>query len=511
MKKHLIKNNWKYILIIVPITIVSLLEVYSIDLISKLFDDLSINLNVLGLIAVAVVFVIIVTILNSRIIISFSISIYNLLTIDFLDKYSSSSISKKKGIDDAKFYKVVIEDVKSITEYITVFLLSIISSLILVLSVAVYMIYKYSYIGLTIVFVLIIMMVFMSKYGKVLNTNWQKQKQVDLELKNNIGDFGYNSQDVLQPIYYSVMTSKYTNILSKYFKFDKKAVISGYNLWVASLLAFLLTKIFIIYYMLTSSNTGYGVGDTIAVVMLFELIEQPITNLRYQLESLSSVNASLKRYEQTLNGLDVVSFGDEYIDNLTTISFDEFYFSYDDITQIEAAGNKFTLGDIVQICGDSGLGKTTFLNVILNLEKSNNTIFYNDTVMSNLSKEFYRDNILYMDQNTKIENTKVKDFFEKPMDFDNIDVNCLMRKEELNMSSGEFQLFLLSKCYYTDAKVIVIDEMTSEMDINQEYTFFKELEKLNDKIIFFVSHKSENAKYCNKQVHIKKRSESVVR
>lgn len=508
MKRKLVAQYWYYLLVLIPIVIVSLLEIVSINLISQLFSYSEFKARIIIIIIIIITLIALINILISYITTKLNIIVSKNLTINFLDKYNNSSISIRKQFDDTMFYKVSVEDVNSITTFISSFSISILSSSILIIGVVGYFIFKFGYIGIYALIVISSLIIVMSKYGKKLNNKWIKQKEADVKLKRHIEVWGYNSQDALQPHLHNYISNRYKKVLSKYFKVDRSAVISGYNLWVLSLVCFLFTKIIIIYASLTIFSANFSIGDIMAIILLFELIEDPVTNLRYQLEDLASVNASIKRYEESLLMFDNISKGDQDLECLEQIEVKNFAFSYNNRTVIVAENNIFKCGDIIQICGKSGVGKTTYANVILNLEKSNDiNIKYNDLKLNQLGNNFFEKNVLYFDQNMNLNDITIHQFFGKSkVGFDD---NLLMRKEDLGMSSGEFQYFVLTKMFNSTAKIIIIDEMNSEIDSELEKKLFDKISLINDKIIFFISHKPEILQYCNKYVYLCKKTREL--
>ena len=62
------------------------------------------------------------------------------------------------------------------------------------------------------------------------------------------------------------------------------------------------------------------------------------------------------------------------------------------------------------------------------------------------------------------------------------------------LSIGQWQKVALARAFYSNSRIIVLDEPTSSMDALAEYEFFKQLKSIaKDKIIFLISHRLSSA------------------
>ena len=79
-----------------------------------------------------------------------------------------------------------------------------------------------------------------------------------------------------------------------------------------------------------------------------------------------------------------------------------------------------------------------------------------------------------------------------PNQYDSMLGRRFMKGEELSI--GQWQKVALARAFYSNAKIIVLDEPTSSMDALAEYEFFKKLKAIaQDKIIFLISHRLSSA------------------
>lgn len=83
------------------------------------------------------------------------------------------------------------------------------------------------------------------------------------------------------------------------------------------------------------------------------------------------------------------------------------------------------------------------------------------------------------------------------------DPNSIIRENEF--SSGEFQILFAIKALMSKKSIILLDEITTNMDTNTEQIFFKLLNKnKKSKVIIFISHKSTTLNLCDRVLKLKK-------
>ncbi len=173
-------------------------------------------------------------------------------------------------------------------------------------------------------------------------------------------------------------------------------------------------------------------------------------------------------------------------------------------------GNKYVL------LGESGSGKSTFLNSLFGIyEYANDYIAINEKNLSEIDKSSYYDNIFYIPQETIIFNTSILNnitLFSENVDlvrvqecikkvglsdwFNSKDNKfyCVLSKDSI--SGGEKKRLDLARALYLDKSVIIMDEPTSALDFENEILISKIIKGIQDKLIICVSH-STNDEFLN--------------
>ena len=180
----------------------------------------------------------------------------------------------------------------------------------------------------------------------------------------------------------------------------------------------------------------------------------------------------------------------------------------------------------IGIKGSSGIGKTTLLDLITRIEKSEKSIFLDGVDISTISLEWYRNHIAVLSQvpflfkdtirnnflyaNEKLSDREIYEF----LDFvqltelvhtlpDGLDAQ--LGEDGTDISGGEKQRLSLAIALATGRKFLILDEATSNLDEALEISI---AERLHDMVqeqrltILSVSHRPNFHKYCDKIIEL---------
>lgn len=172
-------------------------------------------------------------------------------------------------------------------------------------------------------------------------------------------------------------------------------------------------------------------------------------------------------------------------------------------------------GDVVGIVGESGCGKTTLMKSVLKFWEQNQGVYINDTPLERLDNAAYRKRISFYSQNVPIitgplyeslnfgRSDAGQQAYEK-LDFlnkfkkDGSIAGMEILENGNNLSGGDKQRIALARMYTEDADVLILDEPTSSLDEKTEEQILDVVLKQKEKIIFLITHRKDNLKYCNK-------------
>jgi ABC-type multidrug transport system fused ATPase/permease subunit len=192
---------------------------------------------------------------------------------------------------------------------------------------------------------------------------------------------------------------------------------------------------------------------------------------------------------------------------------------------------KIFKNDFIGIIGESGSGKTTFLNIFLTLLQSSSGEYLvdknkikeenlnswrkrisfvpqepyliDDTLLKNIAFGV-DDNLIDVEKVKKCLETAQFNIKEK-----NLDVT--IGEKGVQLSGGQKQRILIARALYNDPDIIVMDEPTSSLDADTEKKIIQSINKLSkNKTILLVSHRKSVLQKCNKIFEIKNKGMHLV-
>ena len=240
-------------------------------------------------------------------------------------------------------------------------------------------------------------------------------------------------------------------------------------------------------------------------------------------------------------------------DNLQEIHLNHITFSYSKAEEniLQDASYSFNKGDYVAILGESGIGKSTMLKLLLSLYdnyegnielilKNQNNI--DDGVNADwIDREYNMKNAViqlnasfrglfsYVPQGNFLMSGTIADtiiFLRKETEpirseeLKKVKEACKIACadtfiEELQggyetsigekgsgLSEGQIQRIAIARAVYSDAPIILLDEATSALDEITEKRVLKNLKELTDKTVIIVTHRKAALDVCNKVVEL---------
>ena len=180
------------------------------------------------------------------------------------------------------------------------------------------------------------------------------------------------------------------------------------------------------------------------------------------------------------------------------------------------------------IIGKSGSGKTTLVDLILGLlDPSDGSITVND-INIHKNKKSWQKNIGYVSQDIFLSDDTIKENIalgEQLEKIDNTKLNNAVRLSKINdflddlpngldtkigdrgvrLSGGQRQRIGIARAIYKNAKILVLDEATSSLDMETEKEVIKSIENLHGRLtIIIISHRLSAVEKSDKIIELKK-------
>jgi len=179
----------------------------------------------------------------------------------------------------------------------------------------------------------------------------------------------------------------------------------------------------------------------------------------------------------------------------------------------------------IGILGESGSGKTTFLNLIMGfLNPDNGEIKVDQKDINNFKFQWLnligyvpqgvttlddtiKKNITFQDDDKEIDllslekSIKVSGL-EKLIKKNSLGLEMIIGEKGSKISGGELLRVGLARAFYSKAEVLILDEFTSALDEESENEVLETIKKI-DKTCIIVSHKKNTLKFCDKVFELK--------
>ena len=267
----------------------------------------------------------------------------------------------------------------------------------------------------------------------------------------------------------------------------------------------------------------YSGGDIIMLFTMLTTYFSSLNNITLLVRKYMDANLSFKRLNSLLN-YEIIKDDNKVIKDIQNIQFNNVNYKINNKTLINNFSLNINKGDNVFIFGKNGVGKSTLCKLLIkNLSIKKNNIFINNIDINNIEESSLKDNICYVSQDEYIFTDSIKNNIllyknissrevkkvlkvtelDKMLKYKNINLDYLLEENGHNLSGGEKQKILLARALFRKTDYIILDETTSEMDIETERKILKNIQTEYNKTILFISHRKSNKDLFNKKVELK--------
>ena len=261
---------------------------------------------------------------------------------------------------------------------------------------------------------------------------------------------------------------------------------------------------------------GYLIG-AIKVKELFDVSREGMTEMSY-------IEPAIVRIKEIKNA--VLQEGEDTDLSSYDIEFKNVSFAYnEDAKVLKDVSFTAKQGEVTALVGISGSGKTSVLRLISRLyDYDTGSILIDGKDIKNISTESLFKNVSIVFQDVTLFNTSIMenirlgresatdeevkeaarlancmDFIEKLPD----GFNTLIGENGAELSGGERQRISIARAFLKDAPVLILDEISASLDVDNEKKIQDSLNKLiKDKTVIIISHRLKSIENVNKIVVI---------
>ena len=277
-------------------------------------------------------------------------------------------------------------------------------------------------------------------------------------------------------------------------------------------------------YGLASKTVTFGMVT--AYLQLVNRIQRPLFDLMRLLPSIVSAKTAIERLI-FLTGFKLEENEEKILlEGNVTLRIDNVTFAYS--TEAKPVLSNFSMlvkpGTMVAVMGETGVGKTTLLRLLLALIKPDSgSIVIEDETQSVVVSESTRSNFVYVPQGGSLFSGTIRDNLLLGNDLADDDelkrvlhiasaqfvfdlpngLDTILGENGSGLSEGQAQRVAIARSLLRPGKILLLDEATSALDSETEHTFLTNLKKeIGDRTVLFITHHAEIASFCDYEYNL---------
>jgi ABC-type multidrug transport system fused ATPase/permease subunit len=303
---------------------------------------------------------------------------------------------------------------------------------------------------------------------------------------------------------------------------------------------YILILIIIFYLMWTFEYGGSEIEELTGIIAVLYSVQRLIPliqQLFYNYNSVKSSKTSLINIIESIETKKIynnLNFGLSYNNS---IKFENVSFKYPGTENwvLKNLNCEIFKGESIGLFGKSGVGKTTFIDLLMGLiSPTTGKILIDDIELTlnninswhskithvpqriYLTDESIVNNILFGCDNSKVDNNKLErsihitDLVLEIKEFEESKCSNIGERSA-KISGGQAQRIAIARALYKNSEIIILDESTNALDKNSEYKILKAIknEYLNKNFII-ITHREDLLKFCDKIIIFEKNNINVI-
>ncbi len=253
------------------------------------------------------------------------------------------------------------------------------------------------------------------------------------------------------------------------------------------------------------------VGTFFAFVTALFMLYDPIRTLSNIHNQIQEAVAATERMNELFAVNPAIVPGQYELGEIDTIGFRSVSLDYGDKKALEGIDLEARKGEIYALVGDSGAGKSSFVNLIVRFyDASGGDIIIGGRSIRDYTLTSLHHRIAYVTQRIYIfqdtiqanvaygseaDRERVIEALKKAQAWEFVNalpegVDTMLDEFGVNLSGGQRQRIALARALYKSPDVLILDEATSALDNKSELAIKEAIESLKkDMIIFVVAHR----------------------
>ncbi len=276
-----------------------------------------------------------------------------------------------------------------------------------------------------------------------------------------------------------------------------------------------------------------SVGEFTAFLTAVGLVFQPIRRISSIYAKIQDAIAASERVFSIIDLENhIVDGTQELLDDIHTITFHNVSLHYEGAVVLHDINVTITEGKTVALVGDSGGGKSSFINLIVRFyDPDSGSLTVNGHDIKSYTQHSLREHIamvsqrVYIFQDTlaanvayghKVDEKRVMEALQHADALDFVSklpkgINTPMEEFGTNLSGGQRQRIAIARAIYKNASVLILDEATSALDNESEKRIQQALQSYTkDKITIMIAHRLSTIEHADEILYFQ-RGEIIAR
>ena len=269
---------------------------------------------------------------------------------------------------------------------------------------------------------------------------------------------------------------------------------------------------------------GYGSQKVIPLINRVYVCYSSMRNVQASvIDVLSVLDSSKKEENENLLSEKII------LDS--SIKLDNIYFSYnnDENYILKNISLEIKKGSKVGIKGTTGSGKSTLSNIIVGLlDPTKGKLIVDDILINSQNKSAWQKNIAIVPQNIFLNDVSIAENIAIGIEKDKIDLekiknvarqaqisdlvenkpnqyNEKVGERGIKLSGGQKQRIGIARALYRNAKIILFDEATNQLDVDTETLIMDSMYSLDKEItVILIAHRLSTLERCDKVIDLSK-------
>ena len=270
-----------------------------------------------------------------------------------------------------------------------------------------------------------------------------------------------------------------------------------------------------------------SVGEFTAFLTAVGLVFEPVRKIGMLYSKIQDALAASERVFEVLDRESKIIDGSEILDkDITKIEYRDLYLKYEEDYALKGISLNITAGQKIALVGDSGGGKSTFINMLLRFyDADKGSLVINDKDIKTWTQTSLKSHISLVSQRIYIFQDSLAANVAYGQDIDEKRVynalrlaDAMLFVEELeegiytqmkeygaNLSGGQRQRIAIARAIYKHSSLLLFDEATSALDNESEKRIQNALyEYAKDKITITIAHRLSTIENADKIIVMQK-------